>query len=153
MTLADRIVLMKDGCIEQMGTPEEIYAMPETLFAAGFIGTPGMNFLAMNATDQVLMNGSTRLDAPRPVKPGPVIVGVSPGAFKLNGNAGHLRGRVKRNEFHGETRLLTLQVVDNDINVTVAPSNRVKEGETIGFDVDAQDLNLFDPSSGRRLAS
>lgn len=152
MTLADRIVLMKDGRIEQMGTPEEIYQTPQTLFAAGFIGTPNMNFLELNAADDELTDGAVRLKSPFSVRPGPVTVGIRPGAFKLDDGAASLQGVVERNEFHGETRLVTVRVNGNDVNVAAPASGRFKKGETVGLVVDAQDLHLFDPATGKRIS-
>jgi multiple sugar transport system ATP-binding protein len=151
MTLADRIVLMKEGRIEQMGTPEEIYQSPETLFAAGFIGTPTMNFLAMESTNGVLTDGAVQLNVPFAVRPGPVTIGIRPGAFKLNDQGGGLRGRVERNEFHGETRLVSVRVGTNEISVAVPAFLNVREGESIGLDADTQDLHLFDPVTEKRL--
>jgi multiple sugar transport system ATP-binding protein len=151
MTLADRIVLMKDGRIEQMGTPEEIYRTPATLFAAGFIGTPNMNFLKLEASDGMLTGEGVRLNAPFPLRSGPVIAGIRPGALKLSETNGALRGQVERNEFHGETRLVTLRVSGNEINIAVPASMRVEESQSVGVDVKAQDLHLFDPETGNRL--
>jgi multiple sugar transport system ATP-binding protein len=151
MTLADRIVLMKEGRIEQMGTPEEIYEKPATLFAAGFIGTPNMNFLKLHAGDGILADSSIKLATPFAVKPGPVTVGIRPGAIRLNEVGGAVRGQVERNEFHGETRLITIRTANNEINVAVAASTRVQEGQSIGIDVDAHNLHLFDPTTERRL--
>lgn len=151
MTLADRIVLMKDGRIEQMGTPEEIYQKPETVFAAGFIGTPNMNFLSLDTAGEGLVDGHITLPTPFQVRPGPVTVGIRPGALRLSGDQGAIRGRVDRNEFHGETRLLTLSIGSNELSVSVPASLRVAEGEVLGFDVAADDLHLFDPKTGRRL--
>lgn len=149
MTLADRIVLMKEGRIEQMGTPEDIYQTPATLFASGFIGTPNMNFLKLQANDGMLADSSIKLAAPFAVKSGPVTVGICPGAIRLNEAGGAVRGQVERNEFHGETRLVTIRTANNEINVAVAASTRVQEGQSI--DVHPHDLHLFDPTTERRL--
>ncbi|QEE43400.1 sn-glycerol-3-phosphate ABC transporter ATP-binding protein UgpC (plasmid) [Rhizobium sp. WL3] len=151
MTLADRIVLMKDGRIEQMGTPEEIYQTPATVFAAGFIGTPNMNFLTLEASAGALTDSHISLEPRSPVRPGPVTVGLRPGALRLSQNEGAIRGRVERNEFHGETRLLTLSVGTHELTVSIPAGLRVKEGEVLGFDVAPPDLHLFDPTTGMRL--
>ncbi|WP_313618541.1 sn-glycerol-3-phosphate ABC transporter ATP-binding protein UgpC [Agrobacterium sp.] len=153
MTLADRIVLMKDGRIEQMGTPEEIYQTPATLFAAGFIGTPNMNFLELQASDGVLGGDTFSLGAPFAVRPGAVTVGIRPGAFRLNETGGIFRGQVDRNEFHGETRLVTLKNGRHEFSVALPAHTRLNEGQNIGFDVDAANLHLFDTSSGQRLSA
>ncbi len=68
MTLADRIVLMNQGRIEQMGTPEEIYSRPATLFAAGFIGTPNMNLIEFTVEKGRLRDGA--FDMPAPLRRG-----------------------------------------------------------------------------------
>jgi multiple sugar transport system ATP-binding protein len=152
MTLADRIVLMKQGRIEQMGTPEEIYRTPATLFAAGFIGTPPMNFLDLHAGDGVLGHNGVRLSAPFDVRSGPVTMGMRPGALRLTDEGGFFRGEVERNEFHGETRLVTLRNGDSAVNVAAPATVRLEMGQPMGLDIDARDLHLFDPETGRRLA-
>ncbi|MHC1551602.1 ABC transporter ATP-binding protein [Phyllobacterium sp. K27] len=151
MTLADRIVLMKDGCIEQMGTPEEIYQSPATLFAASFIGTPNMNFLHLQALNDEIGDSSVRFEAPFAIRPGPVTVGVRPGALRLTDQGGGYRGRVERNEFHGETRLVTLRNDSHEISIAVPAATDVKIGHVVGIDVAADDLHLFDSKTGQRL--
>ncbi|MCF6369653.1 ABC transporter ATP-binding protein [Rhizobium halophilum] len=151
MTLADRIVLMKDGRIEQMGTPEEIYQTPATLFAAGFIGTPNMNFLPMEASDGMLVSETIRIPTSRSIRAGRVTVGVRPGAFRLSAHPGAFKGRVERNEFHGETRLATIRSGSHEINVALPASTVVAEGEVVDLDVSAEDLHLFEPQTGERI--
>jgi multiple sugar transport system ATP-binding protein len=151
MTLADRIVLMKDGRIEQMGTPEEIYQAPATVFAAGFIGTPTMNFLTLDAAGGELSDSYISLPAGRGIRPGAVTVGIRPGALRLSGTEGAIRGRVERNEFHGETRLLTLRIGTHELCASVPAGLQILEGEVVGLDVACEDLHLFDPMSGKRL--
>ena len=66
MTLADRIVIMRDGNIEQIGTPEDVFSMPDTLFVAGFIGSPAMNLLAGEVADgMVRFEGGDSLPLPQ----------------------------------------------------------------------------------------
>ncbi|WP_159949337.1 sn-glycerol-3-phosphate ABC transporter ATP-binding protein UgpC [Rhizobium sp. 18065] len=151
MTLADRIVLMKDGRIEQMGTPEEIYQSPATVFAAGFIGTPNMNFLPLQMVDGVLSDDLVRFQAPTGIRAGAVTVGIRPGAFRVSDQAQAFRGTVERNEFHGETRLVSLRNDLHEINIAVPASSVLRLGEVVGVDVEARDLHVFDPATGKRL--
>ncbi|WP_454747374.1 ABC transporter ATP-binding protein [Ciceribacter selenitireducens] len=151
MTLADRIVLMKDGRIEQMGTPEEIYQAPATLFAAGFIGTPNMNFLPLQMMDGVAGDALVRFQAPAGIRSGEVMVGIRPGSFRLSDDARAFRGIVERNEFHGETRLISLRNDLHEIDVAVPASCTPRVGEMLGLEVDVADLHIFDPVTGRRL--
>jgi len=152
MTLADRIVLMKDGRIEQMGTPEEIYQAPATLFAAGFIGTPNMNFFELDANGERIGDETISLPRPSGLKPGPVTVGLRPGAFTLNEAGGQIRGEIERNEFHGENRLVTVRTGKHFFNVAVPASMRLREGQNIGLDVTPDSLHFFDPQTGLRNA-
>ena len=121
MTLADRIVLLKDGRIEQVATPREIFEKPRTQFAASFIGTPAINFLEMNAfrdkTDTVLKRGDTAIRLPTErlaVGDGaPVVVGVRPAHLhrsSASSDAGRLSGRIDLIEFLGNEALATFQV-------------------------------------------
>ncbi|MBA4206651.1 MULTISPECIES: ABC transporter ATP-binding protein [Pannonibacter] len=151
MTLADRIVLMKDGRIEQMGTPEEIYQTPATVFAAGFIGTPNMNFLQLQMAQDCLGDDLVRFAAPADLRRGEVTVGIRPGAFRVSEDAQAFRGTVERNEFHGETRLICLKNDRHEINVSIPAEIRPAIGEVLGVDVAAPDIHVFDPGTGLRL--
>lgn len=57
MTMADRIVIMKDGFVQQIGSPKEVYNTPVNVFVAGFIGSPAMNFFDITLTNNVISNG------------------------------------------------------------------------------------------------
>ena len=57
MTMADRIVIMKDGIVQQIGSPQEVYNTPNNVFVAGFIGSPAMNFFKVTLQDGVISNG------------------------------------------------------------------------------------------------
>jgi lactose/L-arabinose transport system ATP-binding protein len=85
MTLADRIVVMRDGKVEQTGTPEDLYEDPENLFVAGFIGSPRMNFLRAkpNGSGQIALQGGATLTAPNldASSDAAVLVGVRPEHF------------------------------------------------------------------------
>lgn len=151
MTLADRIVLMKDGRIEQMGTPEEIYQQPATLFAAGFIGTPNMNFLDVEFQAGTSQNVGVDLQLNNQSIDGRVIVGVRPGAFHLTDGKGLFRGRIERNEFHGETRLVTLTNGKIELSISVPASILLREGEHVSVQANHADLHLFDPVSENRI--
>ena len=134
-----------------MGTPEEIYQKPATLFAAGFIGTPSMNFLHLEASDGIVGDDSIRLPASVLSKNGSVVVGIRPGAFRLSDRTGALSGRVERNEFHGETRLVAIRNGRHEINVALPASSTVGEGEVVHLDVSVEDLHLFAPETGKRI--
>jgi lactose/L-arabinose transport system ATP-binding protein len=129
MTLADKIVVLRDGVVEQVGTPLELYDNPDNLFVAGFIGSPKMNFIR-----GVMEDGAVRLPdyddrkVPTSVKTAagtPVTVGIRPEHFKAGGSASlaltvdlveHLGGETYAYARHGKGELLTL-ATNNDRDV------------------------------------
>ena len=109
MTLGDRIVIMKDGVIQQIGTPQEVFDHPTNLFVAGFIGTPQMNFFDAELVKEdgryavVLENARVELSeakqanlARKQVQPGPITLVVRPEHISLAGDASlAVRGNVE----------------------------------------------------------
>ena len=152
MTLADRIVLMNQGRIEQAGTPEEIYSRPATLFAAGFIGTPNMNFFEFEAGEGQLNDGEISLATAQPVK-GKVTMGIRPGAVQIvsEGTAGAIIAQAEQDEFHGETRLVTLTSGKQRFLVQVPAATRIKEGERLHIAFPEAERHYFSTETGLRL--
>ena len=131
MTLGDRIVVMKDGFIQQIGTPQEVFNHPLNLFVAGFIGTPQMNYFdarlikkdgkyAVNAYGEVVVlsdDKQKRLSA-LDVKEQDVILGVRPDHITL-AEKGGIEGKVDVAELMGASEHLHLRVADKDVIVIV----------------------------------
>lgn len=131
MTLGDRIVVMKDGFIQQIGTPQEVFNHPLNLFVAGFIGTPQMNYFdarlikkdgkyAVNAYGEVVElsdDKQKRLSA-LDVKEQDVILGVRPDHITL-AEKGGIEGKVDVAELMGASEHLHLRVADKDVIVIV----------------------------------
>jgi ABC-type sugar transport systems, ATPase components len=153
MTLADKIVVMRDGKIEQAGTPEDLYDNPDTLFVAGFIGSPRMNFLRA-----VLDQGGVTLEAgPRIALgglpgSGDVLVGVRPEHFVLGGGvAGQLSLLVDVVENLGGTRYLYGTATSGEsLVVEVRDQPGIKAGDTVPVGLKA-DRSLIFRTSGERL--
>ena len=131
MTLGDRIVVMKDGFIQQIGTPQEVFNHPLNLFVAGFIGTPQMNYFdarlikkngkyAVDAYGEVVVlsdDKQKRLSA-LDVKEQDVILGVRPDHITL-AEKGGIEGKVDVAELMGASEHLHLRVADKDVIVIV----------------------------------
>mgnify|MGYP006190937439 CR=1 FL=1 len=151
MTLADRIVLMNQGRIEQMGTPEEIYSRPATLFAAGFIGTPNMNLIEFTVEKGRLRDGA--FDMPAPIAQGRVTLGIRPGAVEIVSEAGPevMAAVVERDEFHGETRLVALTSGAQNFMAAIPATRRVTVGETLLIRFPPEATHFFDTASGKRI--
>ena len=162
MTLADRIVLLKDGRIEQVGTPREIFERPRTQFAASFVGTPAINLLDMKAhrekSETVLLRGNTAIRVPSErlvVNDGaPVVVGLRPAHLhrgSANGDAGRLSGKVDLIEFLGNEALATFQVGEVDVTALLPGRDPPSVGDMIEVAIHCDDVHVFDAKTGLSL--
>ena len=160
MTLADRIVVMNGGRIEQVGTPLELYRGPANLFVAGFIGSPGMNLLSGRLVDhasdraRIVLAGGTSLDLPTPARaPQPVTLGIRPEHIRLGG-AGHvgLTGEAIVVEMLGSDTFVHLRTGEHTLVVRDTTGQRMRRGETVTVSWAETDCHLFD-GDGRRLPS
>jgi multiple sugar transport system ATP-binding protein len=151
MTLADRIVIMKGGRIQQSGAPAEIYARPANTFVAGFIGSPPMNLI----TGSVSAGSFVHPAGTFPVKQqadGKVTLGTRPEDIRIASPAdGHLTGTIFSSELLGDTVLLGITVGSDLVNVKVGPGGGMKFGEPVGIVLDPARLHAFDAVEGHRL--
>jgi sn-glycerol 3-phosphate transport system ATP-binding protein len=158
MTLADRLVVMNAGNAEQIGTPDEVYQRPATIFVAQFIGSPAMNLiagtLAPDGRAVALAGGATLpLAAPRPAEGGrKVSVGLRPEHLEI-GAAGALAATIDLVEKLGADALLhgRLDGVGDALTIRCDGGARHRAGDTLRLAIDPARLHLFDPESGRRF--
>ena len=156
MTLAQRMIVMNGGRIEQIGTPEEVYGEPATTFVAGFIGSPPMNLITGQASAASFELGSRVLPLPGPApRQGPLILGLRPEhALVGDGNApGSLWPlQVEVVEMLGAERLVHGHLADTPftlrIDGTLSPPS---PGQTLHLRADAQRLHWFDAATGQRV--
>ena len=147
MTLADRIVVLRGGRVEQIGTPQELYERPANTFVAGFIGSPRMNMLVGQADGAVLRHPV--LAAPLPVPPGttgPVTLGLRPEHLVLGGDMPHaLLLRAEFAEHLGGSSQVYAQAPDGE-TLTIGTPGRatVQRGETLRAGFDPVHAYLFD---------
>jgi ABC-type sugar transport system ATPase subunit len=165
MTLADKIVIMRDGRIEQMGTPAEVFRDPDNIFVAGFIGAPKMNFFPghVSGEDAVTLDG---LAAPVLLTPGrfalpaagaPVVIGLRPEHI-VPENHGvtprrpvALTAPVIMTEALGNETLLTARLGQTEFVARMADPRDVADDEETRFLIDSDRVQLFDPLSERTL--
>ena len=170
MTLGDRIVLMKDGVVQQVGPPEDLYGHPRNLFVAGFIGSPAMNLLPAELTSDGLrtplglvpptprLSAVLRRDPPRRV-----IMGLRPESFEdarlpqaTGGRGGHLTFTARTDivESLGAEKYAYLDLDDpgsTQLVARLAAESPVREGEPLELDYDPARIHLFDPDTGANL--
>ena len=149
-TMADRIICMRAGRIEQIGTPDDLYRKPESLFIAGFIGSPPINLIPGEARDGALCAGPVTLAFEGP--PGAVILGLRPEHLHLAG-AG-LNARIAQIEPMGRE---ILYVVDTDIGYlrVLEPGSVAAHavGEPVGVGFEPEDSLVFDTVSERLITA
>ncbi|TZG31211.1 sn-glycerol-3-phosphate ABC transporter ATP-binding protein UgpC [Agrobacterium sp. B1(2019)] len=158
MTLADHIVVMHGGRIEQQGHPMELYRKPANLFVAGFIGTPAMNFVeAVGGRDDrgplARLSGgeAIRVDGVRLEEGRPVTLGFRPEHLTARGSGTRLTGPARFVEPTGALTHVTFDVGGRDIVAVVDGENQVTAGEAFEATVPADLVHVFDRQSGARL--
>jgi len=157
MTLADRIVVMRDGRVEQVGTPMEVYHEPANQFVATFFGSPAMNLIEgrvvrdREAAVFTFEECAVPLDGLGDVSEGPALLGVRPEGVRLGGAAGGHRARVSLVEPLGKETLVYLEGPgDRHLIAVAGPAFRTEEGAAVCFDLRGGRLYLFD-TEGNRL--
>jgi multiple sugar transport system ATP-binding protein len=160
MTMADRIVVMRDGIVEQSGNPLELYDTPVNTFVAGFIGSPAMNFVPGIAridagSPTVEFDGGVRLPVPLNARPSDgqqVLYGMRPEHCALGGNDG-LPADVVVVEPTGADTQLFCRFNGQEVTSLVRDRVDCRAGDRVGLVPDLSRAHLFDAASGARLAA
>ncbi|MEO0544860.1 MAG: sn-glycerol-3-phosphate ABC transporter ATP-binding protein UgpC [Pseudomonadota bacterium] len=149
MTLADRIVVLNEGRVEQIGTPAEVYSNPASTFVASFIGAPPMNLLPAEMTDKGLELGGfvTPLKAQHR---GAITLGIRPERAHLNGKGSGMQLDVGVVEELGAHRLIHGKIGTHEVTITQDAELPIPDGR-VGLTFRDDDLHLFDPQSGQRM--
>jgi multiple sugar transport system ATP-binding protein len=156
MTMADKIVVMHDGIVEQIGAPLDVYDNPENLFVAGFIGSPAMNFLP----GRISANGSGHFEAPGgvsfPLARAPngsagrtAIYGVRPEHFALADDGAEAVIQIV--EPTGSEIQVSAKLGDQDVIAVFRERHQFKPGDKVRLRPDPRLVHLFDESTGKRL--
>jgi multiple sugar transport system ATP-binding protein len=159
MTMADRIVVMHDGVIEQIGTPLELYDRPDNLFVAQFIGSPAMNIVQgtlrrANGNAHVETADGIRwpLGAPAADEGRSVSYGVRPDHLELAPNAERgVPGEIVVVEPTGSETELVVRIGDAQVIVETRGRATLQPGDKVTFTVNPANVHLFDQASGARL--
>lgn len=161
MTLADRIVIMKDGRIEQVGTPLEVYRKPANIFVANFIGNPPMNIFKAKVSGGKLHSGISGIDskitAPQSqTSSNEIYVGIRPEDISLQTEQtpSHFvtwEAPLELFEPLGATELLYLTCGDHRIIAQISSTDNLKIGQTVRVSAPQEAFNFFDVSTGTRI--
>jgi multiple sugar transport system ATP-binding protein len=155
MTMADRIVVMRDGVVEQIGAPLELYDRPATLFVAGFIGSPSMNLLKGSVTVKgkpaFLTEQGVELplrSAPSNIDGRPCIYGIRPEHLAIGGD---FKAEVSVVEPTGSETQVFAKVGGYPIVTVFRDRISAQPGESLPLSPNLDAVHLFDAESGKRL--
>jgi multiple sugar transport system ATP-binding protein len=162
MTLADRIVVMKEQKIQQIGSPDEIYRRPANLFVAGFVGSPQMNFIKGKiegrGNDPIFVSGKRRLPlsgydfTSRPSPGQEVVLGVRPEHMEIGQNSGTWPGfTIDIVEPMGADMVIWCSDGEGSVQVRTGGNRRAVPGEQLTLGLDSTQISLFAGESGDRL--
>ena len=150
MTLGSRIAVMKDGLLQQLGTPDDIYSRPANTYVASFIGSPTMNMVQGQAAGQAgfeIAGASLPLTAP---VAGPAQLGLRPEHIALADDA-PWRGEVSIVEPTGADTFVVVRTAAGDVTVRTSAQARVSPGDQVGLQASGDHASWFDVHSGQRL--
>ena len=148
MTLSDRLAVMKDGKILQVGTPQEIYERPTDIFTAGFIGSPPMNFIPGERLPFVGKKGEdTKLSR------NDVTVGIRPEdlSVSLEETEKSILGKSSVTETLGSDNYLYVDISDILISVRLKPDQKIPEDQAVWLVPNLEKIHIFDKSTGKRI--
>ena len=157
MSMADTIAVMNGGRVEQIGSPQEIYDRPASMFVADFIGSPSMNFLkfegGLRMGDQSVNFHDTSIAVPEVREeraPGSLVLGVRPEHIRFS-DAAPVRGQVFGAEYPGTTQIVTVDTAYGRLAARLPSSLPVRVGEAVGLTFRPERLALFDAMSGAAI--
>jgi multiple sugar transport system ATP-binding protein len=166
MTLGDKVAVMKDGIIQQFGTPKQIYNDPANLFVASFIGSPPMNFIPLRLQRKegrlvaLLDSGQARCELPMSMNDAgledrEVILGLRPEQIMLASGEGSalpgIRAEVQVTEPTGPDTLVFVTLNGSKVCCRLAPDVAPQVGESLNLQFDPSKVLLFDAQTGERL--
>src|ERR1700730_1605730 len=153
MTMGDRIAVMREGILQQVAPPREIYDKPANIYVAGFIGSPTMNFIPVTVQGKTAKASGFEIELP--VAPGVETgtMGIRPEALTEHPKEGHggLDLKVEVVEILGADQFLYGTVGGDNITARVDPHLKVSVGDRVRPGVDTRRLHLFDPSTGTAI--
>ena len=155
MTMADRIVIMKDGDIHQVGTPAEVYHKPANIFVAQFIGAPSMNMIPgvtkAGGVIELSTGGSLTFDRTLP-EDRKIILGIRPEDLHPGQGSGVIEGKVNVREPLGHETLIYVGTSNGDVIAKADGRIPPEIGETVHLGADPENLHIFDAATGEALA-
>ena len=153
MTMGDRIAVMRDGILQQVAPPREIYENPVNMYVAGFIGSPNMNFIPVTVNGTTAKASGFEIELPQAPGIEKGILGIRPEALTEHPREGHggLDLKVEVVEVLGSDQYLYGAVGGDAIIARVDPKLKVEPGDRVRLGVDTRRLHLFDGATEKAV--
>ena len=149
MTLGDRIVVINNGIVEQVGTPKEIYSKPNTKFVAEFIGSPQMNLFNCKIENGVVQIEDNTINLDKSISINDACLGVRPDDIIISQN-GKYNSVANLVEYLGSDMIIYSKLGGQEFSCKLSSKIDLKAGDTFKFDIFPQSVHIFDNTSGSR---
>jgi len=151
MTLGDRIVVINNGIVEQVGTPKDIYSKPNTKFVAEFIGSPQMNLFNCKIDNGTATINNNSINLNKSITLEDASVGIRPDDIQIS-DIGSISCIANLVEYLGSDMIIYSSIDDQEFSCKLSSKIDVKAGDEFKFDIQPNLVHVFDNSSGKRLA-
>jgi sn-glycerol 3-phosphate transport system ATP-binding protein len=150
MTLGDRIVVINNGIVEQVGTPKDIYSKPNTKFVAEFIGSPQMNLFNCNIENGNAKIGDGQINLENSINVQDASIGVRPDDIQINQN-GKFETKANLVEYLGSDMIIYSNIGNQDFSCKLSSKIDVKAGDNFKFDILSTSVHIFDNITNKRV--
>ena len=150
MTLGDRIVVINNGIVEQVGTPKDIYSKPNTKFVAEFIGSPQMNIFNCKIDNGVAKIDNNSINLNKSINIDDASIGIRPDDIQIS-DSGSITCKANLVEYLGSDMIIYSILGDQEFSCKLSSKIDLKAGDEFKFDIQPSLVHVFDNSSGKRL--
>ena len=150
MTLGDRIVVINNGIVEQVGTPKDIYSRPNTKFVAEFIGSPQMNLFNCKIENGNAKIGDVHINLENSINIQDASIGVRPDDIQVNQN-GKFETKANLVEYLGSDMIIYSSIGNQDFSCKLSSKIDVKAGDNFKFDILSPSVHIFDNTTNKRV--
>ena len=150
MTLGDRIVVINNGIVEQVGTPKDIYSNPNTKFVAEFIGSPQMNIFNCKIDNGIAKIDNNSINLNKSINVDDASIGIRPDDIQIS-DSGSITCKANLVEYLGSDMIIYSNMGDQEFSCKLSSKIDVKAGDEFKFDIQPSLVHIFDNSSGKRL--
>ena len=150
MTLGDRIIVINNGIVEQVGTPKDIYSKPNTKFVAEFIGSPQMNLFNCKIENGNAKIGEGHINLENSINIQDASIGVRPDDIQVNQN-GKFETKASLVEYLGSDMIIYSSIGNQDFSCKLSSKIDVKAGDNFKFDILSSSVHIFDNTTNKRV--